>query len=220
MQHSIKIVQVQSDRGELYRGHFPEWAANHRPNPIIQIRSPADVQDFNGVVERPQGIVRARAAAMLVHSKLPMSFYTCALQYASAIWNATIHTDCSKTPHELVFGNRDDVRRLQPFGCLVFVQIPKEARSKRGVPKLHKALPGVFLGYTGETIIKVYFFNTRTVREEYHVRFCPRRFPGLHLRSEHLSLDLESEPLNVDSISGDEPHDDTPDRLAKRNQRA
>src|SRR5262249_15974721 len=110
-QYSIQIVQVQSDRGELYRGHFPEWAARHAPNPIVQIRSPADVHDFNGIVERPQGLVRVKAAAMLVHSKLPKHFYIYALEYACTVWNATVHTNQSVTPYELVHGRRDNVLR-------------------------------------------------------------------------------------------------------------
>ena len=207
--HAIKVVQVQSDRGELYRGHFPKWAQGHRPNVIEQIRSPADLQDFNGAVERPQGIVRARAAAMLVSSHLPMSFYMYALRYACDVWNAIVHTNRDVSPYELVYGKQDDVRRLQPFGCLVFVQISKESRKTRKVPKLQKALPGIFLGYAGETIILVYFFNTRQVREEYHVRFSPSIFPGLRLKTEHLRPNLTIEQgERFDNAPVDDPRDE------------
>ena len=195
------VVLLRGDRGELNWTAIQEFCENHKPHRIRLKLSPADTQDFNGAAERPIGIIRARAAAMLMQANLPSRMFNFAMDYAITISNALVHTETKKTPFEMLHGMKEDYSRFHPFGCLVAIYVPKKHRPARA-EKLRKAEPGLFLGYRGSKILLVYKFRTRAVHEEYQVRFLEHIFPGLTLNPAILSPFVKSNFLMPDEIPG------------------
>lgn len=90
---------------------------------------------------------------------------------------------------EALTGRKPDQKHykaLHLFGCLVFSFVPKGLRRNR-LGAYQKAEPGIFLGYEGKGIVRVWKHRTKAVHHEYHVAFCETEFPGLKLEDRHLN---------------------------------
>ena len=110
---------------------------------IHQVTTPYTPQQ-NGKVERLNRTVIERVRCMLAESGAPNELWAEALQTAVHVRNRSITSASgSKTPHELFFGRRPDVAHFRTWGCLAYMHIPAEQRSKLD----HKSLRTVFVGY-------------------------------------------------------------------------
>ena len=46
---------------------------------------------------------------------------------------------------------------------------------------------GIFSGYKGTGLVRIWKYRTKSVHIEYHVGFCETEFPGLELSARHLN---------------------------------
>jgi hypothetical protein len=101
----------------------------------------------NGVVERKNRHITEIARAMLNEKNLPNYFWAEAIATTIYIMNRTptvvVH---GMTPEEKFIGKDPDVSHLRVFGCIAYVHVPNEKRSKLD-PKAEKC---IFIGYSLE----------------------------------------------------------------------
>ena len=90
------------------------------------------------------------AHAMLLEAQLPLFFWEDAVEYASLIFNSVPTTTSSglMPPITAKYGIIPDLKVFRIFGCIVYVHIPKETRSKGFVDKAYR---GFFLGINLKT---------------------------------------------------------------------
>jgi len=114
----ITIGAIRHDDGEL-QNQLDAYCDRQHPK-IANETSPAYAKEFNGLSERNYAVCKATAITMLIHSNLPKSFTSYALQYAIWIKNRLRHPNDHKTsPFKMWFGYEPDLSKLKPFGCLV-----------------------------------------------------------------------------------------------------
>ena len=71
------------------------------------------------------------AIAMLHDQDLPMHLWVEAARIAVYVQNRTLHRVLeNKTPEEVFSGKKPEFIHLKIFGCPVYMQIPKEKRTK------------------------------------------------------------------------------------------
>ena len=101
----------------------------------------------NGVAERKNRHIAEVARALMNEKEMPEYYWAEAVHAAVYIMNMTptaaIH---GMTPEEKFTGKKPDLSHLKVFGCLAYVHIPDELRSKLD-PKAEKC---VFIGYSLE----------------------------------------------------------------------
>jgi hypothetical protein len=102
------------------------------------------VHSQNGVAEKEIGMITQIANCLLIQSCLPRSFWAEAVMCAAVIRNIQPRKGLNfKTPFELWHSRVPDYSRLRSFGCLAFVHIPSEKRSKFESPSTRC----IFTGY-------------------------------------------------------------------------
>ena len=102
-----------------------------------------DHPQSNGTAERMGGIISTKARTMLVHSRMPQSFYGEALKPATFTWNHTpimvnAEKDSISSPNQLF---KSEYRcsiitssPLRPFGCKAFVKVV-HANTGKALPR-------------------------------------------------------------------------------------
>jgi hypothetical protein len=99
----------------------------------------------NGVAERKNRTIYEVARAMIYVQALPMSLWAEACNTTMYIQNRSPHCILKgKTPKEAFIGVKPKVSHLRIFGCLVYIHVPKEKRTKME-PSRKK---GMFVGYS------------------------------------------------------------------------
>ena len=95
------------------------------------------------------------ARAMLHDQDFPMHLWAKAARTMVYVQNCTPHRVLkNKTPEEVFSGKKLEVNHLRIFGCLVYIHIPKEKRTKLD-PSGRK---GVFVGYSKSSkAYRIYF---------------------------------------------------------------
>ncbi len=98
----------------------------------------------NGISEPFNRTVVTIARAMLLQSKLPLSFWAEAVICACHLYNKLPARGSIKSPHELWTGTRPDLSKERVFGCLCRVLLAKERRQS----KLNTvSYLGIYTGY-------------------------------------------------------------------------
>jgi hypothetical protein len=98
----------------------------------------------NGVAERKNMHIVEIARAMLNEKNLPNYFWAEAVATAIYIMNQTsIIVVHGMTPKEKFIGKKPNVSHFKVFGCIAYVHVPDEKRSKLN-PKVEKC---IFIGY-------------------------------------------------------------------------
>lgn len=81
----------------------------------------------NGVTERMNRTICEKARCMLLHSKLPKSFWSYAIQAAVYIINRCPTTALNgKLPATFWFGHEPNLKKLKVFGSVAYLHLPKE----------------------------------------------------------------------------------------------
>ena len=95
------------------------------------------------------------ARSMLDDQDLPMHLWAEAARTTVYVQNRTPHRVLeNKTPEEVFSGKKPEVIHLRIFGCLVYMHIPKEKRTKLD-PSGKK---GIFVGYSESSkAYRIYF---------------------------------------------------------------
>ena len=98
----------------------------------------------NGCVEREMRTIMESARTMIYARQMDLKFWAEAANTAVFVLNRTGSSSISmKTPFELWVGKEPRFDHMQPFGCTVYVHVPKEKRRKLD----SKAVKCVFVGY-------------------------------------------------------------------------
>ena len=106
-------------------------------------------------MKRKNRTIMEAAREMLHDQYLPMHLWAEAARIVVYVHNRTSHRVLkNKTPEEVFFGKKPEIKHLRKFGCPVYIHIPKEKRTKLD-PSGKK---GIFVGYT--EILKAYRYTS------------------------------------------------------------
>jgi transposase InsO family protein len=138
------IQRFRSDNGTgefnnaLFLTHLAENGIHWDP-------SPRHMQDKNGVAERVNQTLMAKARAMLTDAELPVLFWAAAIQTATYLHQRTPTESLPVfiTPYEALTGSPPVIKNLRRFGCLVWKFVPKELRAHKFS---ERSKPCIFLG--------------------------------------------------------------------------
>jgi transposase InsO family protein len=128
--------------GEYFSKEFNEYLKEHG---IQRKYSCSYSPKQNGVAKRKKRHIVEITRAMLNEKNLPNYFWAEAVATAVYIMNRTptavVH---GMTPEEKFIGKKPDVSHFRVFGCIAYVHVPDEKRSKLD-PKTEKC---IFIGYS------------------------------------------------------------------------
>lgn len=142
-QFNGKIKVLRSDNGGEYTSHkFKEHLANHG---IIHQTSCPYTPQQNGVAERKNRHLMEVARSIMFHSHVPKRFWGDAVMTACYLINR-IPTKILKdiSPFEVLNKTKPSLDHLKVFGCVCFVLVPGEQRTKLDA----KSIKSIFLGYS------------------------------------------------------------------------
>ncbi len=126
-----KVKEIHMDGGSEFNNKtLLDYCRN---NGIKVSLTTIHTPQHNGIAERVNRTLMEMARSMLFHAKLPIQFWSEAVQCASKILNYRISRGDEqglKTPFEIWTGTKPDYNHLKVFGCDAFVHIPKSERSK------------------------------------------------------------------------------------------
>jgi hypothetical protein len=138
---SIKCLR-SNGRGEYFSNAFSEYLKEHG---IQRKHSCSYSPQQNGVAKRKNMHITEITRAMLNEKNLPYYFWAEAVATIVYIMNRTptivVH---GMTPKEKFTGKKPIVSHLRVFGCIAYVHVPDEKRSKLN-PKAEKC---IFIGYS------------------------------------------------------------------------
>jgi hypothetical protein len=122
-QHGLDIKTFHSDAGGEFRsGEFDTYLRNMGTEPSYTAH---DTPEKNGVAERTNYTLLDYTRAMLVDSGLPKSLWGHAIQYAVWLSNrmpTKALAKHSKTPYEMLYGQKPDLSKAHRWGCEIFVK--------------------------------------------------------------------------------------------------
>jgi len=140
---SIKCLRFDG-RGEYFSNEFNEYLKEHG----IQKKYSCNYSpQQNGVTERKNKHIIKITHAMLNEKNLPNYFWAKVVAITVYIMNLTSTTVVhGMTLKEKITGKKPDVSHLKVFGCIAYVHVPDEKKSKLD-PKAKKC---IFIGYSLE----------------------------------------------------------------------
>lgn len=151
----LKIKCLQSDNGGEYLGDdFKRYCAEAG----IKMRKtiPGTPQQ-NGVAERMNRTLNERARSMRLHAGLPKMFWAEAISTAAFLINRGPSTPLNfEIPEEVWSGKEVKLSFLKVFGCLSYIHVDANARSKLDA----KSKRCFFIGY-GDTELGYRFWDDR-----------------------------------------------------------
>ena len=101
----------------------------------------------NGVAERKNRHIAEVARALMIEKNMPHFYWAEAINTAVYIMNRTLIVVVHNvTPEEKYTGTKPDLSHMKVFGCIAYVHVPDEMRTKLD-PKAEKC---VFIGYSLE----------------------------------------------------------------------
>ena len=122
IENNIKIFLSDKD-GEFTSNQFKELCKDLGIK--RELTTPYNPQQ-NGVAERKNKTIMEAARAMLHDQDLPMHLWEKAARTTMYVQNRTLDKVLkNKTPEEVFFGKKPEVRHLRIFGCPVYIHIPK-----------------------------------------------------------------------------------------------
>ncbi len=141
----VNIKCLRSDGGrEYFSNEFSEYLKEHG---IQRKYSCSYSPQQNGVAERKNRHIAEITCAMLNEKNLQNYFWVEAVATVVYIMNRTRTTTVhGMTPEEKFTGKKPDVSHLRVFGCIAYVHVPDEKRSKL-YPKTENC---IFIGYSLE----------------------------------------------------------------------
>uniref|UniRef100_A0A251TCA0 Putative copia protein n=1 Tax=Helianthus annuus TaxID=4232 RepID=A0A251TCA0_HELAN len=142
-QIECKIKGIRTDRGGEYCGHeFQNFLKN---NGIHHQLTTSYTPQQNGVAERKNRTLMELSRSMLKMKELPNTYWAEAVACATYLLNrATTKSVPKLTPQEAWSGKKPNVDHLRVFGCIAYVHIPKQNRSKLD----DKTERAIFVGYS------------------------------------------------------------------------
>ena len=142
----LKLKCLRSDNGgEYINGGFREFCA---ANGIRMEKTIPRTPQQNGVAERMNRTLNERARSMRLHAGLPETFWADAVNTAAYLINRGPSVPLEfRIPEEVWSGKEVNLSYLKVFGCVSYVHIDSDARSKLDA----KSRKCFFIGYGDET---------------------------------------------------------------------
>ena len=143
--HGHRLLAVRSDGGgEFHSNIAHEWYTKHGIDPQ---RTTAHTSQSNGVAERMHRTLMDRTRTVLSAAGMSNAFWPEAIRYVAYTINRCPSSALDgKTPFEAWTGEKPELSRLHPFGCVAFRHVP---RADRNVAKLSpRAVRCAMVGYT------------------------------------------------------------------------
>lgn len=173
-QVSRRVKILRSDNGgEFDNRAMADFCAGKG---IRQQMTTARTPEQNGIAERAVRTVKEGTRTLLIESGLTDKYWGAAARTFVYTRNrARMATGLDKTSYELFTGVRPDIGRLRVFGCVAYMHIPKEDRTKSvWQPKARRC---IFLGYGDdeEKAKKAWVLFDPYTEKKYvttHVKFC------------------------------------------------
>lgn len=139
-----KVKNIRCDNGKEYINSNVYKCI--REKGIRMSTCPPYVHELNGVAERYNRSVMDVARCLLIESKVQKMFWPEIVKAAAYLKNRTLaNTIEKKTPYEIFFNVKPDVKYLKMYGSKVFVRKPEQIRKSKWD---NKATMGTLLGYT------------------------------------------------------------------------
>jgi hypothetical protein len=137
------VKGVCTDGGSEYTSKtFTEYLKSE--GRIKEMTTPCSLQS-NGVVERANDTIMKRVQYVLDDAGYLQKNWAFAVSVAVCVKNRTPKRSVvGKSPYEAWHGRKPSLKSLRMFGCLAFVDVPKETRKKTD----YRATPGIFVGYS------------------------------------------------------------------------
>ncbi|PIL29731.1 transcription factor [Ganoderma sinense ZZ0214-1] len=167
--HKIKVLHTDNG-GEFTSNEFITYLESRSMKPDTTVH---DTPEQNGIAECTNCMLAEHAHAMLVNSGLPQYLWPYALLHSTWLKNRTsTRVLDGKTPYEVRYGEKPDLRGLKPFGAKVWVHLEH-------APKMQlKAVEGCFVGYAeNEKGYLVYWPGRNKVSTERNVHFVIKPEP-------------------------------------------
>lgn len=97
---------------------------------VIHQKTNPYTPEQNGLSERSNRTIVERARCMLFEAELEKKFWAEAANTAVYLKNRSAASGIEKTPYEMWFSQKPDLKHIRVFGSPVMVHIPKEKRTK------------------------------------------------------------------------------------------
>jgi len=144
----------------------------------------------NGVAERLNRTLITKTRAMLTTARLPAQFWGEAAHAACYVKNLTLG-EGKRIPQELWTGRIPDLSYLRTFGCIAYIHMPVEKRSKLD----QTAVKGIFVRY-GQTTRQYWILTLGDMKVKQHssVKFDELQSGGTLLRTSYQGDEEGFEP--------------------------
>lgn len=170
-QSGARVKRVRTDNGtEICNKEFKElFTTRGIKHELTNVYTP----EQNGACERFNRTLLNMVRAMLAEAGLPDEWLAETAMCACYVSNhMTYKVLGTTTPHELWHGSAPSVSHFKTFGCLTFVHVPKQLRTK-----LEKRVKiGILLGYATKTRgFRIWLVEVNKVVEMANVSFDESR---------------------------------------------
>ena len=124
----LKLSSLRMDGG----GEYVSLALKKfcKEEGVVMVFTSPYTPEQNSIAEQSWRTLDTMKDAMLADSKLPREFWVEAMATAAYLKNLFPTSLKEKVPEELWTSKRQDIGHLVVFGCLAYVEIPKEKRKK------------------------------------------------------------------------------------------
>nr|GEW96911.1 putative ribonuclease H-like domain-containing protein [Tanacetum cinerariifolium] len=165
----VKIIRCDN-RGEFRNKKINDFYSRKG---IKREFSNARTPQQNGVAERRNGTLIEAPRTMLADAKLPVTFWTEAVNTACYVQNRVlVNKSQNKTSYELFNGRTPTIGFLKPFGCHVMILNTLDSLVKFEA----KEDEGCFIGYfMSSKAFRVFNKRTKRVEENLHVDFLENK---------------------------------------------
>jgi len=146
----MNLDKIRSDAGSQFTSaEFAEYCRDHQIH--LSLAAPKK-QYQNHLVECTWQTTSTIAHTLLVHAKLPDTFWYHAMVYATDIFNVLPvrgmknEQYCPATPYELFFSEKPSIAHVRVFGCPTVVRQWVTKQSSQG-KQTERDIHGIFLGF-------------------------------------------------------------------------
>jgi hypothetical protein len=196
----LKLKCLRSDNGGEYEdGGFKQFCA---ANGIRMEKTIPGTPQQNGVAERMNRTLNERARSMRLHVGLPKTFWADAVSTTAYLINRGPSVPLGhRLPEEVWSGNEVNLSHLKVFGCVSYVYIESNARSKLDA----KSRKCYFIGYGDEAFgYRFWDDQNRKIIRSRNVTFNEMVVYKNNSSAKPVSTKLEAEKpefINLDGIS-------------------
>lgn len=187
-----RVKEMRCDNGREYLNR--DFYTFAKQEGIYIKPGPAYTHQLNGVAERFNRTIMDRARCLMSEAKLNKCYWPECVLTAAYLGNRLLtNTAERKSPYEIFYGRKPDVRYLKIFGSKCFVRVPEETRTSKLNPK---GIQGILVGYT-DTGYKI-LVNDKIVISR-HVTFIEPDAQVIKFRNEETNDEAnEEEPHKKD----------------------